>query len=291
MRNWKPCPITRRLNISALYTAFRRLCEKGYSFGGESHNFWEMVYVVNGRVGVSADGNIYSVPAGKLVLHRPMEFHRIWNELDEAADVVIISFAAEVNLKLDGNIFDVEPGGTEEICSIVEDIRTHFETGRAEDDEGFDIAIVKQISPYAQIVINRLENFMLRAIPHCSSASATRSEAAGVRKYTEIVNCLNSHLSENLSISDIARLCNMSPSSVKQIFHRYAGMGVAEFYREMKINAAVSMLSQDISVREIAQRLGFADANYFSTVFKRVSGKSPTEYICSLQGTKIRGDK
>ncbi len=291
MRNWKSCPITRRLNISALYTAFRRENEKGYTFGGESHNFWEMVYVVRGRAGVSADGNIYSVSAGKLVLHRPMEFHRIWNEAEEGADIVIISFAADFNMKLAGNIFDVEPGGTEEICSIVEDIRTHFETGRSEDFGGVDIAIVKQISPYAQVVVNRLENFILRAIPHCSSASATRSEAAGVRKYTEIVNCLNAHLGENLSISEIAKLCSMSPSSVKQIFHRYAGMGVAEFYREMKINAAVAMLSQDLSVREIAQRLGFADANYFSTVFKRVSGKSPTEYICSLHGTKVKPDK
>ncbi len=287
MRNWKPCPVTKRLNISALYTAFRRENEKGYTFGGESHNFWEMVYVVSGRVGVSADGNIYSVPAGKLVLHPPMEFHRIWNEAEEGADIIIISFAADFNMKLAGNIFDVEPDGAEEICSIVDDIRTHFETGRAEDFGGVDIAIVKQISPYAQVVINRLENFILRAVPHCSSASTTRSEAAGVRKYTEIVNCLNAHIGDNLSISDIAKKCSMSPSSVKQIFHRYAGMGVAEFYREMKINAAVAMLSQDMSVREIAQRLGFTDANYFSTVFKRVTGKSPTEYICSLHGTKI----
>lgn len=291
MRNWKPCPITRRLNISALYTAVRKLSKKGYSFSGESHNFWELVYVVDGRVGVSADGNIYSVPAGKLVLHRPMEFHRIWNDSDDDADVIIISFAADFNIKLSANVFNVEPGGKEEICSIVDDIFTNFEIGKIDGYDIANIAVIKQISPYAQVVINRLENFILRAIPNGLPASATRSEAAGVRKYTEIVNCLNAHLEDNLSISEIAKLCSMSPSSVKQIFRRYAGMGVAEFYREMKINAAVAMLPQDMSVREIAQRLGFADANYFSTVFKRVTGKSPTEYICSLNGTKSASGK
>lgn len=288
MRNWKPCPITRRLSINALYTASRKVFGVNYSFEGESHNFWEMVYVVNGTVGVAADSNIYSVPAGKLVLHRPMEFHRIWTDSEPTAEVIIISFAAELDLKSGGRVFDVDPDGRDEICSIAEAIHTCFETGSTEEYDDGDTVIVKQISPYAQIAVNRLENFILSAIPHCSPSSATRSAAAGVRKYTEIVNCLTAHLGENLSISEISHLCSMSPSSVKQIFHRYAGMGVAEFYREMKINSAIAMLAQDISVREIAHSLGFADANYFSTVFKRVTGKSPTEYSCYLQDSEAK---
>ncbi|MBQ5633756.1 MAG: AraC family transcriptional regulator [Clostridia bacterium] len=46
----------------------------------------------------------------------------------------------------------------------------------------------------------------------------------------------------------------------------------------MKIRRAIIMMNAEKSVKEIASELGFYDQNYFSTVFKRITGKSPIKY-------------
>lgn len=287
MYNWRPCYISRGLNITALYTAFSRKCDRDFYFGGESHNFWELVCVLDGTVGVAADSRIYSVPANKMILHRPMEFHRIWTEGSAPAEIAIVSFAADFNIKFSGTVFDIAKGSADEVRDIIESIKSCFEMRDSYDAAG--ICVYRQISPYAQTVINRLENFIMNTVPHSTAAEVTRSSAAGVRKYTEIVNCLTENIGINMTIADVAKCCNMSQSSVKQIFHRYAGMGVAQFYRQLKINSAIAMLSQDRSIKEISLSLGFPDSNYFSTVFKRVTGKSPTDYLRDLR--KLSGQK
>ena len=50
------------------------------------------------------------------------------------------------------------------------------------------------------------------------------------------------------------------------------------------MDSAISMLRKGLSVKEISQRLGYTDSNYFSTVFKRVIGVSPTSYLTKMQG-------
>ena len=94
----------------------------------------------------------------------------------------------------------------------------------------------------------------------------------------EDARVLENNVSRNLSIEEIAALCAMSPVSVKQTFSRYAGMGVMNYFNRLKIQAAAAMLREGASVQETAAALGFSSQNYFSTVFKRIQGESPTAY-------------
>ena len=73
-------------------------------------------------------------------------------------------------------------------------------------------------------------------------------------------------------------MCYMSPVSVKQTFSRYAGMSIMAYFNNLKITAAISMLKSGMTVQEVAQRLGFSSQNYFSTVFKRIRGVSPSTF-------------
>ena len=98
------------------------------------------------------------------------------------------------------------------------------------------------------------------------------------KNYETIVRVLENNVSQNLTIQEIARLCSMSPVSVKQTFARYAGLGLMNYYNRLKIQAAAVMLREGASVQETAAALGFSSQNYFSTVFKRIQGLSPTAY-------------
>ena len=89
---------------------------------------------------------------------------------------------------------------------------------------------------------------------------------------------LENNIDKRLSVSDIARLANMSEINLKKTFSKYAGTGVMAYFTELKINTAISLIKSGASVKECAMSLGFDNQNYFSATFKRVTEKRPSEY-------------
>ena len=73
---YKPYKINQLINITEMYSFFERQFGKDYSFPGESHNFWECMYVEDGSVCVSGDERVYSLKSGEIIFHKPMEFHK-----------------------------------------------------------------------------------------------------------------------------------------------------------------------------------------------------------------------
>ena len=55
-------------------------------------------------------------------------------------------------------------------------------------------------------------------------------------------------------------------------------MGVMTYFNNMKMAVALDMIKNVNTVKETATALGFADQNYFSTVFKRITGHPPTYF-------------
>ena len=93
---YRLCEIDRQVRITALCSAWVGIKEAGYSFDGESHDFWECVFILRGRAGVTAGEDVYSLSRGDMIFHPPGEFHRLWNDGSESMRVLIISFSADV---------------------------------------------------------------------------------------------------------------------------------------------------------------------------------------------------
>lgn len=95
----------------------------------------------------------------------------------------------------------------------------------------------------------------------------------------QVQNYIRTHLSDRLSLNDVAAVFNFSPNYLSQLFAKYGDSGFVGYVTEMRIAAAKELLEQgDLKIYEIADRLGFESAFYFSKVFKKVTGYSPREY-------------
>lgn len=271
MNVYKGCTTEKNITIKALYSAFETDFDDDYKSVGEAHDFWEIVYVKKGSVGVIADNRIYTLEENTMILHPPLEFHRIWNEQGSSHSVVIISFDADWKNPPKNNIFVLNDKITPQ--TVLHDITESFEMN--------DRAVVK-LKPgceyEAQIAILRLEELLLSLCVNEVPYSA-RDNVIHNSKYAEIVMILDENKDKNLSLNQIAEKCNMSVSNVKKIFCKYAGMGIKHYYNELKARQAVVYLNDGLSVKETAARLGFADQNYFSYFFKHIMGASPTEYM------------
>ena len=97
--------------------------------------------------------------------------------------------------------------------------------------------------------------------------------------FHHIMEYLDKHYMEDLSITELASHFNMSSSYFAHFFKQNAQKSVIEYVNETRILYAKNFLEkEEISVSEIALRVGFSDINYFSRKFKAITGITPTEY-------------
>ena len=72
-----------------------------------------------------------------------------------------------------------------------------------------------------------------------------------------------------------------SQSYISKLFRRYAGQSYNKYVTELRIRRARELLrgGGGLPIREVAQRVGYADPFYFSRLFRSYTGKSPTEFV------------
>ena len=122
------------------------------------------------------------------------------------------------------------------------------------------------------------ENFIQFAEVNEGDATAGKMQIVA-----QVQDYIRSHLSEKLTLADVAAVFNFSPNYLSQLFGKYGDSGFVEYITETRIAAAKEMLEQgDLKVYEIAEKLGYESSFYFSKVFKKVTGLSPREYQQSI---------
>lgn len=87
------------------------------------------------------------------------------------------------------------------------------------------------------------------------------------------------HTFSNLTVDELAKLCNMSLSSFKRAFKDSFNDSPNNYINTKKINKAVELLQfSELSISNIAYETGFNDALYFTRLFKQRNGLSPSEF-------------
>ena len=257
------------LTVTALYTAFTATRDSEYHYGGESHDFWEIVIVTEGDIGVTAEKNVFYLKKGQAILHPPNEFHNLWSAKNEAS-ILIFTFCAK-NLPLPtSQIFEIRD--LQEPFAVLREIEETFEIQKF-----YATSIRRGCETGAAIAIKHLELFLLKALT-ADSERERRHTSQSAKHYAEAVRFLEKNLHKNLSVAQIAAHCNLGEVNLKKIFSRYAGMGVTAYFNALKLRAAVKMLENGATVCEAAEALGFSNQNYFSTAFTRAMGKSPKHF-------------
>lgn len=90
---------------------------------------------------------------------------------------------------------------------------------------------------------------------------------------------LQGHFRENVGIESLAERSAMSGRTFIRRFKAATGRLPGEYVQMMRISAAREMLEKDaVSVQEVSERVGYADHNFFRTLFKRHTGMTPAEY-------------
>lgn len=95
---------------------------------------------------------------------------------------------------------------------------------------------------------------------------------------------IEEHYYENIMLADVAQKVSISAGYLSTLFQKQLSKGFVDYLNEIRIEHACTYLQQNyLKTYEIAYRVGFKDEKYFSKVFKKIKGQSPSEYRKSHQ--------
>src|SRR5690606_6865238 len=96
---------------------------------------------------------------------------------------------------------------------------------------------------------------------------------------SESIAFMKSNLQGNYSLRDFAFQQNISVSHYAELFKRKTGRSPIQYFNQLKIHKSCQYLYfTDMSIKEICVELGIDDPYYFSRLFKKMMGLSPTKY-------------
>lgn len=116
------------------------------------------------------------------------------------------------------------------------------------------------------------------ALSYCNTVNKL-----SLKKYNyivrEAIEYIRVNLDQDLNLEDISNAIKISQYELSRKFKKETGVAITEYINKLRINEALSLLENgNISITDIAQMIGFNDVNYFTKVFKKLQGITPSEY-------------
>lgn len=135
------------------------------------------------------------------------------------------------------------------------------------DDYIRDMKINTGLSKLTELLMNESWN------PEGRGEKSTKRDLSELRRYLE------EHFTEKITLEDLSERFYINKFYLTRIFKERYGTSIGSYLQNLKITEAKRKLRfTDLSIQEIGEECGLGDLAYFSRIFKKVEGISPTEY-------------
>ena len=286
MPPYHPLRLKRPLSIQELYSIHYFEYTSNYAFAGESHDFWELLYVDNGLVRVTAGEAVHDLIQGQIIFHAPGEFHA-FSAVGVAPDLVVVSFQCDSPHMAFFQGLVTFVGETERslLARIVEESGTAFSTPL--NDPSTTALQRRTQAPFGgeALLAAALEELLIRLIRRQTVPAAQllpcRTEDANLNR---VLHYMEQRVEHSLTLEQICRDNLIGRSQLQKLFHTHTGGGVMEYFSWLKMQTARRMIREGrLNFTQIATRLGFQSVHYFSRRFRQVTHMSPSEYAQSVK--------
>lgn len=277
--------LNKPLTIDGIYTIHYFEYTKDFAYSGELHDFWEIVYADKKSVVITAGSKEMTLNAGQMYIHKPNEFHKIRCDGTSAANSVILSFdcsCAEL-ISIAGTVITCTNSERKLMGQIIEEATDAFSTPLGtpytsvlEKSENGRFGCEQLVQLYMEQLLISLLRGNRRTVEIKKADSGTL--------LLRICDFLENNVEKKLTFNDVQKEFNTSASVIKRLFQNNMSCGIMEHFTRLKIDEAKRMIREnEYNFTEISERLGFNTPQYFTAVFRRLSGMSPSEYAYSVK--------
>ena len=274
------------LSVRSITTIFQVDFSTYPRSGGESHNFCELKYIERGNHQVLLDGTPFDLSEGDMIIYAPGVYHDSKEPSSALADIISFESDGIAFPQLYNKIITLNVHQRQMISQIIKNGETIFRATYPDEEIVGMIPRDNTNELELQMLKNQLELFFLD-IYQTESKRDANFKLYKNEQFDSLIKYLKSNLCRNLTLEDIARECSMSISKLKLICKEQCGCAPISLFISLKIDEAKRMISETpLNFTQISDRLGFASVHYFSKLFKKKTGLTPSEYARSLQNKK-----
>jgi len=289
---YKPSILSEDIAIKQIYTIHYFEYYKDYRFSGESHNFWEILYVDKGEVLVTSGSKHINLQSGQLIFHKPGEFHTISANGVIAPNTIVISFdCLSPSMKyFENKILYASDHEKSCIARIIAEAKGVYETDL--NDPLYKKLDLKKEPQFGgrQLIKIYLQMMLIELIRKGRFAevyqpfTTIEHKSSQQNTYISVLNYIDNNLTEPLTISKISKNIMISRSSLENLFKKNSGMSIVQYFRNKRIERAKLLIRQgNLNFTQISELLCFNSLHYFSRTFKQITDMSPTEYAISTK--------
>jgi AraC-like DNA-binding protein len=264
-------------------------------FEGESHNFWELVYIDKGELVITAGSEKYVLKQGELAFHYPNEFHAIAASNSSASNIIVASFDCHSRAmqQFKHKIMVLSGDEKEYLYAAVNLSRKayidYLEPCNETEAVGGMRLRENAIPGTQQLIKINLEHFLILLYQrkegmHIQSRAHSFENRYRLKSTENVIKAfLDEHIHEKINLEMIATHCGYSVSQIKKLFREETGDSIINFAIQLKMAEAKRLICEgNRSFTEIAQMLGYDNIFYFSRLFKAKEGMTLTEYSRSI---------
>lgn len=242
-------------------------CGAGYRVARESFPYQAVEFVRAGSGSLVLGGQTHALQPGTVFAYGPGSPHSITASPGETMEKYFIDLAGrraaallEAGPCADGR--PVQVADAEALATVFVQLQASGKQVRANT-----AAICALL---AEVLLLRIEEL---ALPHQAADSGSWQTYQRCRCFLE------EHFLELDGLGPVAAACRVGEPYICRVFRRYHGISPYQYLLQRKMgHAALLLLNRRLLVKEVAQRVGFADPYHFSKAFKRVHGVAPQTF-------------
>ena len=248
-------------------------------YGPESHRGFEIIYLVEGEVRYFIEGEEYLARTGDLIFILPNEIHALQRNGETKYERIVVSFefntikemlalggfgADQSFLKMKNTVHRIIPIGLVEKYGI-RDIMQHIGSLYSYNSE-FPFDFLSAIMSLISALNNLFSNESKEPVFKISSDPTVKNA----------VDFINEHITESLTLNQIAEAIHVSKSTLCRSFRDYMNTSVNRYVASKKIHYAMRLMESGMSATEAASAIGYEHYTTFYHNYRQIIGVSPS---------------
>ena len=254
----------------------------------ESHAPWELVYIDRGECEIIAGERRFHLKQGEMYFHKPHEAHMIKTVKGVAPNIFIMVFSSTSNAMryFENRKISTSMLTKQHIAAIIHEASSTF-------DLPFNNPQMGMLKPKAdgglwagqQSILIRLELMLIELIRENHYYESTSKKMFFSKDIIEdefvlkIIAFMESRLYGKFTMDELSQEFSFGKTYISRRFTKACGYSIIDYFTKMKVNEAKKLVRESkFNFFEISEKLMFSNSHYFSTVFKKHTGMTPSQY-------------
>lgn len=276
-----PTPIS----VTSIFSLYRSRLH-GKTIHQYSYNFSELFYVHDTAVPhvITNNGRSHILNRGQLVILPPGSNHS-----GPSSEAVIYMIAFDVEFSEMDSLYDRVinlDGRQKQQLEQIMALGTHILENVPEKGYQAGNSLHSRANAFElQRFRNYFEIFLIELyLKETQSISNVHCRFQNDEVFDGLLSYMKRNIDKRLTLEDISKETLVSAAKIRKLFYTKHTCAPMQFFNLLKIETAIDMMcNTTLSYSEISSQLGFSSASYFSKLFKKKTGLSPSEYIKKLK--------